>query len=602
MPGPAGHLTMMELQSQRLQANPALGKPVAKALAAAPTEGNLGSIGPDMLFWADWGGYTPIVNTIFDIYKTVDKVYDAINDLVEPITDAIDKTVNQLTGGLSGQISATTAMVSALINTAMQDLITSQVDYFSTLKPDMQIKGKVTSEVNWNWLDYTHHRRTGAMTQALIQRANASRSDRQRAYAYGWLSHVTGDVLGHPYVNLAVGGPYRSHWQRHFIQEKFMDSWIWGFYHTPGVSMPASVTPGTIPFAYNTWSNVNGSSLHKKIDLGTSLPPEIADLIAGALRDTYFNMPHPNVGGTVPFLGANEVDRAYQMLFEGLEIMTSRDRLVTRPTPPLVFNDDAPPTYPSPGGGSGGGGGGGGFGGDLLSLLAAIAAFIANTLLYVAQLAAWIASQVLTPLTYPVRYALYLIQLGLYEAYRAFRWSLALSGWAYPDPEHLANPIAQQFINPQGQMGIDRPRREFPPEKRNCIGFPLSGSEPMELVSAPYQFGARNYPWAFIEAAPSSIDMEKKLIEAANPKDTIQLVADSMPLFTRLKTTPALLGNAMDFYMRRAGEIESSGGGAKNLQLPDWNLDGDRGYAFKCWKLGSALEPPPVGGVDITYL
>lgn len=601
MPGPAGHLTMMELQSQRLQANPALGKPVAKALGAAPNEANLGSIGPDMLFWADWGGYTPIVNTIFDIYKTVDKVYDAINDLVEPITDAINKTVNQLTGGLSGQISATTAMCSSLMNAAMQDLITSQVDYFSTLKPDMQIVGPLTKEENWNWLDFTHHRRTGVMAKALIQRANASRSEQQKAYAYGWLSHVTGDVLGHPYVNLAVGGPYRSHWQRHFIQEKFMDSWIWGFYHTPGVSMPPAVAPGTIPFNYASWSNVNGSSLHQKIDLGSSLPPDIANLIAQALKDAYSAVPHPNVQGTVPFLGANEIDRAYQMLFEGLEIMTARDRLVTRPQPPLVFNDDAPPTFPSPGGGSGsGGGGGGGF--NLLSILAAIAAFIANTLLYVAQLAAWIASQVLTPLTYPVRYALYLIQLGLYEAYRAFRWALALSGWAYPDPDHLSNPIAQQFINPQAQTTTDRPRREFPPEKQNSIGFPMSGLEPQGLISAPYSFGSRNYPWTFIEAAPSDPGMEKALAHADTPQQTIDIVARAMPVFQRLKVTPPLLGNAMDFYMRRAGEIAADNGGPNAMLLPDWNLDGDRGYAFKCWKLGSQLEPPPAAGVNISYL
>lgn len=600
MPGPAGHLTMIELQTQRLQANPSLGKPVAKALSAAPTEANLGSIGPDMLFWADWGGYTPIVNTIFDIYKTVDKVYDAINDLIAPIREAIDKTVNQLTGGLSGQISATTAMVSNVMNTAMLDLITSQTDYFSTLKPDMQTKGAATSEVNWNWLDYTHHRRTGVMTKALIRRANASGDDRLRAYAYGWLSHVTGDVVGHPYVNLSVGGPYRSHWQRHFIQEKFMDSWIWGFYHTPGVSMPASVTQGTIPFNYSTWTNVNGSSLHQKIDLGSSLPPDLAKLIAGALSDAYKSVPHPNVGGTVPFLGANEVDRAYQMLFEGFEIMTARDRLVTRPTPPSVFNDDAPPTYPSPGGGSGSGGGGSS-GGSLLALLAAIAAFIANTLLYVVQLAAWIAAQVLTPLTYPVRYALYLIQLGLYEAYRAFRFALAISGWAYPDPEHLANPIAQQFINPGSQVGLDRPRREFPPEKQRCIGFPVSGVEPQALISAPYAFGARNYPWAFIEAAPSDADVERKLANADTPRQTIDIVSGAMPL-TRFKTTPPMLGSAMDFYMRRAGEIAADNGGPGAMLLPDWNLDGDRGYAFKCWRLGSALEPPPAAGVNVSYL
>ena len=107
----------------------------------------------------------------------------------------------------------------------------------------MQTNGSQSKIVDWNWLDYTHHRWTGEFGKALVHRAHQSSDAALRAYALGWLSHVTADVVGHPYVNTAVGGPYRSHWQRHFIQEKFMDTWVWGFYHTSGVSMPGSVLP-----------------------------------------------------------------------------------------------------------------------------------------------------------------------------------------------------------------------------------------------------------------------------------------------------------------------------------------------------------------------
>ena len=41
-----------------------------------------------------------------------------------------------------------------------------------------------------------------------------------------------------------------------------MDTWVWGFYHTGGVCMPASVNPGEIPFDYANLKNVNGASLH----------------------------------------------------------------------------------------------------------------------------------------------------------------------------------------------------------------------------------------------------------------------------------------------------------------------------------------------------
>ncbi len=57
-----------------------------------------------------------------------------------------------------------------------------------------------------------------------------------------------------------------------------MDTWVWGFYHTPGVTMPASVVPGGIPFAYATWTNVNGASLHNLIDLGDDMPTSLQKL------------------------------------------------------------------------------------------------------------------------------------------------------------------------------------------------------------------------------------------------------------------------------------------------------------------------------------
>lgn len=61
MPGPASHLTIIELQTGRVQNNPQdFGGPVLTALANHPKHASLGAIGPDMIFWADWGEYTPV--------------------------------------------------------------------------------------------------------------------------------------------------------------------------------------------------------------------------------------------------------------------------------------------------------------------------------------------------------------------------------------------------------------------------------------------------------------------------------------------------------------------------------------------------------------
>jgi hypothetical protein len=611
MPGPASHLTIVERQTTRLTSTVSAQHPVRRALTAAPNHAALGSIGPDMIFWADWGEYTPVVSTIFDIYHTLDEIYDALMELWGPIQNAIDKVESSLTGGLSDSINDTVSLLSATINTAILNYVTNQFDILSLLRPEMQKSGHLNTEVDWNWLDYLHHRRTGVMVKSLINRAQARGSDDLLGYAYGWLSHVTADVVGHPYVNVAVGGPYRSHWQRHFVQEKFMDTWVWGFYHTSGVGIPAGPPASGLPWDYASFTNVNSSSLHTRIDVGSDLPHDLNTLIVQALEDTYLNVPHPNVKGTIPFLGADEVNRAYQMLLTGLETITGKDRYIPRPKPPSVFNDDAPPTFPLPGGGSGGSGGSGGGSFSLSKLLEAIWDFVRDMLEYAADLALWLISQVTTPLTYPVRYALYLLQLALYEAYRHFRWGLAISGWVFPEPDELGNAMAQQFINPAAASFADvltRPLQEHPPEQEKCAFFPASPLEPSAWAAGPYCRYPMNYPYWFIELEPTDPQFERIVGGEITAEEAHRFVNSRLrPAGTR--GYAGSLGNALDFFMRRADEIEADGGGPGKLLLPDWNLDGDRGYAARCWKLTvppstppNDLVPPNPTGVELTYL
>ncbi len=47
-----------------------------------------------------------------------------------------------------------------------------------------------------------HHLRTGALCRALVQQA---RTDEERAFAWGWVTHVLADVAVHPLVNEACG-------------------------------------------------------------------------------------------------------------------------------------------------------------------------------------------------------------------------------------------------------------------------------------------------------------------------------------------------------------------------------------------------------------
>jgi hypothetical protein len=603
MPGPAAHLTIVEKQVAKLAQDPKF-KPVGPALGKHPSHAALGSIGPDMLFWADWGEFTPFVNTVFDIYATLDEVFDKLMAIWKPIQDVIDKVVNALTGGLAAELEETANLVKGIIDGAFLKLLTDQLNYYAILKPAFQKAN--APETGWNWLDFTHHRRTGQFSRALI--ANAS-TDPQRAYALGWLSHVTADVVGHAYVNQAVGGPWRTHYQRHHIQENFMDAWVWGFYHTPGVAMPAAPPPpGTIPFDYPKFANVNTANLHKVIDLGGDLPADLQKLIADTLAQVYKTTDpttgQPEYPTVISFLGPNEVNRAYKMLRKAFEVMTGKDRYLPPPTAPSVLNDDAPPTYPSPSGGGSGGGGGGGGGGafSLLALLAAIWDAIKNLFTYVFDLILWLISQVTFPLTYPVRYALYLVQLGLYSIYQHFRWALTLSGYVYPEPHRLGHAMAQQFINPEGIVS-NYPHLEWPPyvlskgEQEHCLFYPSNPAEPPPTSPGPYRHWPLNYPFWFVEGEPYDPDVEARLINARTPEETARITSGSR----------RGLGNAVDLFGRRVAEL--IGGGPAKMQLPDWNMDADRGYGFKCWRIksGTTLQPPnypPAAGwtTSIEYL
>ena len=134
-----------------------------------------------------------------------------------------------------------------------------------------------------------HYRNTGEFGRNLV--ANATTAQ-QRAYAYGYLSHIATDSVGHAYVNQIVGGPYRMHIQRHVTVENFMDS---------------------LQFSnkYNKES-INKLLLDKLSLLETTLSTDIIDLIDKSFHDTYSRVKHPcrvNDG----FLSKEQIEETYEI-------------------------------------------------------------------------------------------------------------------------------------------------------------------------------------------------------------------------------------------------------------------------------------------------
>ena len=78
------------------------------------------------------------------------------------------------------------------------------------------------TEGDWWWFDAMHYRKTGKFTEAMLE-ATRDMSSPHHLYALGYLTHVAADTVGHAYVNLYCGGPYRSQAQRHKTGENFQD-------------------------------------------------------------------------------------------------------------------------------------------------------------------------------------------------------------------------------------------------------------------------------------------------------------------------------------------------------------------------------------------
>ena len=129
-------------------------------------------------------------------------------------------------------------------------------------------------------------------------------------------------------------------------------------------------------------------------------------------------------------------------------------------------------------------------------------------------------------------------------------------------------------------------------------------------MTGPYGRYPNNYPYWFIELEPTDPQFEQEVARPAvrSPEHTRDF-AMSRLRSVGTRSYGGSLGNAIDFFMRRATEIDADRGGDGQLFLPDWNLDGDRGYAAQCWRLTvppatppNDLAPPNGSGVEIVYL
>lgn len=554
----------------------------------------LGAIGPDLFFWApDFDVVRKFYNFyknwkwVIDLYnETIGKVKKAIEALGEPIEDAVESlapSTVSLVKSLIGEVNETLKLLRSTIATMLFNGVIEGYDALSSISrspklfhllfdeftPPMQ-RGKKESE--WYWFDMLHYRDTGRFAANLVDSAEY---DAQRAYAFGYLTHIATDVVGHGYINQIVGGPYRMHPQRHATVENFIDSWKF----------------------YEVYRESINEKLHGILELPFSLPSEIVDLIHDSFKKTYENRPHPNrinrsYNG---FLRKEDIATTYEVYKFVMEVLGSIS--IKPPEEPFsgvldILSDalsgiQAPPSPPKPK--------------EMCSLEDILAIgltersrkcygefvkSIEEWLEYLGELLEWtfetilaildfIAAALLSLAVATLMAILYAIQLSLYTLLRQLRQTYVLAGLLYPEPDELQSAHGRNLITNyqcDDVVGLRGYPRLHSCELNN-LQCPNTEIEQPGTAPALYHRSAEITPDIFIieeSFNQQTLESIRQYSEALTPERTREL-----------ESAGYTLGNAVSFscWLILNAFLKNS----LDMVYTDWNLDSDRGYGYKCW-------------------
>lgn len=605
MPGPIVHLIVQQRLAAALRKAHG-GKRYADILTGEPCSpyAAFGSMGPDYLFFSLKEYGTPlddIVNFIFGVYDAFQPLIDFyeqnIEPVVEDIEDAIAAADQALFQGLFAQIKQTSDQISAAALSAAAVVVTGNVDLFYPFYPKIQ---QGAPENEWYWFDFLHYRRTGAFASRMMARAGSD-AELQR-YVLGYTSHIATDVVGHPYVNQLVGGPYRTHWHRHKLIENWIDAYARNRYPDSAQTIDClglGDDDNYLP------TSISGSYYSRLVEFpNAKLPAKLSKLIVASMADVYGGIPHPVT------MSAADVDASYRLWLKWFERTTSvGDALKPVPVPPpgsaatALINSYTSgfPTFPG-----GGGGGGGGF--SILGILAAIFGFVKWIADVLAYTTSWIISNAWNIITLPyveaialIKWLLYQVQKAIYEIYDNLRFMLVLGGYLFPEPRDLLkSPYAAAFLTTShvqdtgGGISVfsNYPLRQevhglFGTTEHHLI-YPVTSRENPFAEPAPYPFRAK-FPEAFISDGYAYAPIIEALYDCTGSYGAGNAFSHDVD---RRTWRGGQFGNAIEFSARLIAQ--------RMRKLPNFNLDGDRGYGWKTWRTNVPLQT--TDPVSVTYI
>jgi len=623
MPKYAVHHIVLNDAMGRLLASPdATAAAAGNELATNPAAANLGAIGPDLLFWAPDYEIVEVLYTLYSNYKELKELYDSIvqpirdirDAVVEPVEDAVETlapTTVALIRQLIEEMRETAELFQKAVSTGLfagvvegANLITNAAGFpslaavlFDQFTPPLQ-RGR--RENCWYWFDMLHYRRTGDFGRRLVENARSGPA-RARAYAYGYLSHIATDLVGHAYVNQVSGGPFRLQVQRHVTSENWMDTWKFQQYYGQNINL----------------------ELFGKLGLPSALDQAIGDLLHATLREVYVDVDHPRRLPGDGFLTRQQLDETYEIFYAVLELM--RDQSVARPEEPFsnvadilesALEDlfESPPSPPSSPSGTCSLG-------DILSFGLTSSSRdcyeeffeqLEEWFEYIGELLAWafetlldlfdLLLSVLLLLPIVVLLAiLYALQLLLYEIWQLVRSTLALTGFVYPEPSDLNDAHGRNLVSPflcglQGcraataamLAAVPTGPPVYPRLTNLAVSHLVCPSPVPELPLTTPNFaapGADTTPDSFINQTPLSLKVLRMYARAGSPAVTRRLAARCLRI-----------GNATDLTAFMISVAADTGASSSELEMAhaNWNLDSDRGYGYKTWAGSLPFTGAPV--------
>ncbi len=637
MPAHATHMSILDLVIDRVhQIDPDLGNLLCDNRDVA----YLGSVAPDMYFLAPdiSDGQRDLMYWLIDMYDTaIAPVVDLYENYIKPVekaldefTEPVDVVLDAVTCGalrdLGDDADDLVERAKQTMLTFLTELATNSVNLFQIFTPPIQ-EGK--HEKEWFWFDMLHYRNTSDYVVKCVQSLPGPQAPKEKyeiglAYAMGHLTHIAGDVTGHPYVNEIVGGPYRSHNRRHHIVENFIDVWTHDHYHHEeliGAKLHRKFTGGELLDTLGTLRAVAENALNP--------PDRLRDLfryLEMAFQTTYGAVPHPTRLSS-EYLTDEDISMSYWLSLAFLKMSTDcvlppieapyddlleeinnqmedlNDAVGDRPEPPdgpdmcwSFWDDDCDFSWDA---------------------FEDFVDFVKESIQYLGESIVWalnvlkellelIYCTVVEALFLPIRALLWLIRHLLTELYNSFREALVVAGIALPSVDYLENsPLGAKFTTALGTWESFKlfPHRQPPssliggllfPDDSHLVHPSTSGEHDLTM-SGPYLEGRR--PTSFIEDAMRDQSLLDRFIQPPTPRKTWDVERDALQQDTSI-------GSAVDYAVDLIFEVYGMWKDGNSIDLPNWNLDGDRGYGYKCWntKYPNSVLPDSVENVREKYI